>query len=283
MRGLAEGRGSTIRTSPVSDFYRRKGHEAYAFVDLGSHLELGASYRRDTYGSLEATSKGRLFASDDPTPNPEIDEGVMGSVIFSAAWQARSELFGKPPIRRRHGLLRRSLFGTYWERPSDPAGRGDARVRVARSRRQLRLPQTHRRAARPPLTGEPQNRRPHPRRGVGWRASEAEAVRRRRCRNAAADTPSNTSAASASLSAPSSGASRAVAPRASSSSMISGRHGRTTATRAGKSGVGLGVQFPPRDILHIRFDLAYALNEFSVDGEVGERELRPILKIRLPF
>ena len=50
-----------------------------------------------------------------------------------------------------------------------------------------------------------------------------------------------------------------------------------------KSGVGLGLQFPPRDTLHVRFDVGYALNEFAVDGEVGERELRPILKIRLPF
>ena len=50
-----------------------------------------------------------------------------------------------------------------------------------------------------------------------------------------------------------------------------------------KSSIGLGVQYPSRGMLHIRFDVGYALNGFIVDGEPGTRGLRPILKIRLPF
>ena len=282
VRGLDEGRGSTIRTSPVSDFFRRKGHEAYAFVEIGSHFEVGASYRRDTYGSLEATSQGRLFASDDPTPNPEIDEGVMGSVIVSAAWQARSELFGQPPIRRRQGLLRRSLFGTYWERPSD-----------------LRIEATLESA--PPdldgsfdfrrLIGALRGRHSQGNHRIDVRilagGSDGELPRQKQFAVGGAGTLRGypfkhfrgERFALGTLE-------WSIAGRRTPRLIFFYDIGATWSDDGDsgwKSGVGLGVQFPPRDTLHVRFDVGYALNEFAVDGEIAKRELRPILKIRLPF
>ncbi len=282
VRGLDEGGGSTLRTSPASDLFRRKGHEVYAFVEIGSRFELGASYRRDTYASLEATSKGRLFASNDPTPNPEIDEGVMGSVIVNAAWQARSELFNKPPIRRRHGLLRRSLFGTYWERPSDlrieatlesasPDLDGDFDFRrligALRGRHSLGA---HRFDVRV-LAGGSDGELPEQKRftigGAGTlRGYPFKLFRGQRFALGTLEW--------------------SVAGRRTPRVIFFYDIASTWSDDGDsgwKSGLGLGVQYPPRDTLHVRLDVAYALNDFSIDGEAAERELRPTLKIRLPF
>src|SRR5262249_34005172 len=50
--GLEEAPGGTINTGKNSDYFRRLGHEAYAFFRAGRTTQLGVSFRSDGYTSL---------------------------------------------------------------------------------------------------------------------------------------------------------------------------------------------------------------------------------------
>jgi hypothetical protein len=89
------------------DYYRRRGHEAYGFVRLGSRAHLGLSWRSDDFTSL-------VEREGETRPNPAIDEGLMRSMIATVRWANRGELFATRQ-RERDSFLLRSLYGTRME------------------------------------------------------------------------------------------------------------------------------------------------------------------------
>lgn len=99
--------------SSTRDYYRRKGHEAYAFVRLFAGAQLGLSWRSDDFQSLPVVSKGR-FRGTDERPNPAIDEGSMRSMIATVRWANHGELF-ETRQHERDSFLLRSLYDTRME------------------------------------------------------------------------------------------------------------------------------------------------------------------------
>jgi surface antigen Omp85-like protein/surface antigen-like variable number repeat protein len=112
--GFEEPPTLILPSSPTRDYYRRRGHEAYAFVRLFPGAHLGLSWRGDDFFSLPVVSSGRLFSKKDPRPNPAIDEGSMRSLIATVRWASRGELF-ETRRRERDSFLLRSLYGTRME------------------------------------------------------------------------------------------------------------------------------------------------------------------------
>lgn len=105
-RGLEQPDTVVIAFGTTQDFYRRHGHEAYVFERLGSRAQAGITFRADRFESLPITNDGHLFSSEEPRPNPAIDEGSMRSVIFTLRWSAREELFDGARSERVSRLLR---------------------------------------------------------------------------------------------------------------------------------------------------------------------------------
>jgi hypothetical protein len=116
-RGLEEAHGETLLTESLSDYFRRRGHEAYAFLLPTPRFELGLSWRRDRYESLQTTTRWTLFDATPPKRNLPVEEGQMSSIIGSLRLTSAAQLDGRPPHERRPSLLHRSLYGTFWEPP----------------------------------------------------------------------------------------------------------------------------------------------------------------------
>jgi hypothetical protein len=92
-RGLEEGTGGIINSQSVSDFFRRIGHYAFAFVHARPGLEVGASFRSDYYTSLPVVTDDSLFGYKEPRPNPPIEEGRLRSIVLAAGWTSKGKLF----------------------------------------------------------------------------------------------------------------------------------------------------------------------------------------------
>lgn len=107
--GLEEAKGAAVSTSRARDFFKRTGHEAYAFLRLSPRAEIGLTYRDDEYASLAVTT-------DDENPNPEIDPGLARSFIATVRYSSRDALFDKRNTQR-HSYLQRSLYGLYHNPP----------------------------------------------------------------------------------------------------------------------------------------------------------------------
>ena len=93
--------------SIVDDYYRRRGHEAYAFVRPHPRLHLGASWRRDDFRTMPVVADDVLFLlKRRPRPNPEVAQGERTSVILSARWAARGALYPSGGAERDSFLVR---------------------------------------------------------------------------------------------------------------------------------------------------------------------------------
>ena len=126
--GFEEPPALILPSASTRDYYRRRGHEAYAFVRLFSGAHLGLTWRGDDYESQPVVSSGRFFSKKDPRPNPAIDEGSMRSLIATVRWTNRGELF-ETRRRERDSFLLRSLYGTRMEEGQEL--RAEATLEVA--------------------------------------------------------------------------------------------------------------------------------------------------------
>jgi hypothetical protein len=77
---------SMIANRPESEYFRRTGVTAFATAHLAERLTLGAEYRLDRYTSLDAVKVPVIWNGDEVYPNPAIDAGLMGSVLFRLEW-----------------------------------------------------------------------------------------------------------------------------------------------------------------------------------------------------
>lgn len=115
--GLDEASGTSVLERSLSDLYRRRGHEAYAFVRLSERAQLGLAFRADRYESLELGTDGNPFGGGSPRPNPAIDQGDQRSLLVSVRWAKSQALFSSADGERR-SYLQRSLWGSLQEPPS---------------------------------------------------------------------------------------------------------------------------------------------------------------------
>jgi hemolysin activation/secretion protein len=96
--GLEEAPGGAINTEENSDYFRRLGHEAYAFFRAARTTEIGVSFRSDGYTSLPVVT-----GSDEP--NPAIEEGRMRSFVGAVRWASEGDLFRDRATARDSYLL----------------------------------------------------------------------------------------------------------------------------------------------------------------------------------
>lgn len=115
--GLDEAGGTSVLERSLSDFYRRRGHEAYAFLRLSERAQVGLAYRADRYESLELTTDGHPFGGGTPRPNPAVDAGDQRGLLLSVRWAQNVALFASADGERR-SFLQRSLWGSTSEAPS---------------------------------------------------------------------------------------------------------------------------------------------------------------------
>jgi hypothetical protein len=101
-----------VRFAAVSeDYFRRRGHEAYAFLRPSPRLHLGVSYRRDRFESLPVvTDDSILFFKRTPRPNPQVAEGARDAVLLTARWTAGGPLYATP-VAERDSFLVREPYG----------------------------------------------------------------------------------------------------------------------------------------------------------------------------
>jgi outer membrane protein insertion porin family len=112
--GFEETPSWIITSEQVKDYYRRRGHEAYAFFRLGRRAQLGLTWRSDEFESLDIHSDGVLFLNKTPDLNPAIDDGSLRSGIATLRWANRGDLFSTRRLERE-GFLVRSLYDTRME------------------------------------------------------------------------------------------------------------------------------------------------------------------------
>lgn len=104
-----EARGASVTTAIGREFFKRQGHEAYAFARLSKQAQLGITFRSDDYASLPVTNNSN-------EPNPEIDAGLSRSLIGTLRFSSSGALFQRRSTER-HSLLQRSLYGLYHDVP----------------------------------------------------------------------------------------------------------------------------------------------------------------------
>ena len=112
--GFEETPAWIITSEQVKDYYRRRGHEAYAFVRLGHRGQMGVTWRGDRFETLDIHSDGVLFLNKTPVPNPAIDDGDMRSGIVTLRWANQPDLFGTRRLERESFLVR-SLYDSRME------------------------------------------------------------------------------------------------------------------------------------------------------------------------
>ncbi|HUG53856.1 MAG TPA: BamA/TamA family outer membrane protein [Vicinamibacteria bacterium] len=108
--------GNPRPTAIFEDYFRRRGHEAFAFVRPSPRLHLGLSWRRDRFESLPVVADDSLFFfffSRRPRPNPEIAPGERDAVLFTARWAARAPLYARAVDERDSFLLHDPYGGAF--------------------------------------------------------------------------------------------------------------------------------------------------------------------------
>lgn len=121
--GVERWPGTTVFFEPFDDYYRRRGHEAYAFLRPSPRLHLGASFRADRHESLAVEA-----GDEDTRPNPPVSAGDMRSVVVSARWAWDDALHSDWPLER-NSYLSRTLQGDLFQR--DQGVRAEATFEVA--------------------------------------------------------------------------------------------------------------------------------------------------------
>ena len=119
--GLEEAPGTAIVLGEYADYFRRQGHEAYAFARIGSRSEIGLSWRSDDYRSLPV-------ATGSTDPNPPTTEGRMRSLVATARFTSAGDLHPSGSSERA-SFLQRDLYGVPREPPR--ALRAEATFEVA--------------------------------------------------------------------------------------------------------------------------------------------------------
>ena len=120
--------GARIYFNIFEDYYRRRGHQAYAFARVTPRFQIGAAWRSDDYRTLPVTADDQIVFSDERTWNPEVAEGRMRSVLGVARWAWKSDVFRRWSDERE-SLLMRNPYGTTFEREQE--ARVEASLEVA--------------------------------------------------------------------------------------------------------------------------------------------------------
>lgn len=114
-RPIEGPRGRPIPFHIVDEYYRRRGDEAYVFLRPTPRAHLGVSFRNDVHRSLPVVADDSIvFFTRRPRPNPEVGEGRMRSLLFTARWARLAPLFSDWQSERDSFLLR-TLYGTPFE------------------------------------------------------------------------------------------------------------------------------------------------------------------------
>jgi outer membrane protein assembly factor BamA len=121
--GLERWPGTPIYFDTFEDYYRRRGHEAYAFWRPSPNLHVGVSYRADRFESLPIA-----IDADDVRPNPPVTDGRMRSLLATGRWSWDGGL-SPDWTAERDSFLLRSLQGDLFQR--DQAVRAEGTLEVA--------------------------------------------------------------------------------------------------------------------------------------------------------
>jgi outer membrane protein assembly factor BamA len=121
--GLERWPGTPIYFDTFEDYYRRRGHEAYAFWRPSPNLHAGVSYRADRFQSLPVE-----VDADDVRPNPPVADGRMRSLLLTGRWSWDNGL-SPDWTAERDSFLLRSLQGDLFQR--DQAVRAEGTLEVA--------------------------------------------------------------------------------------------------------------------------------------------------------
>jgi hypothetical protein len=106
--------GRTRAFSITEDYFRRRGHEAYAFVRPSPRLHLGLSFRHDRFESLPiVTNDTIIFFNRKPRPNPEVDEGTRDTWIVTGRWAVKGALYPNE-VAERDAFLVRDPYGDHF-------------------------------------------------------------------------------------------------------------------------------------------------------------------------
>lgn len=119
--GLEEARGTAIVLQQYTDYFRRRGGEAYIFARVTRHAQVGVAGRSDDYRSLPV-------ATDSDRPNPPVPEGHMRSLVATARFSSAEDLY-PTKVSERASFLQRSLYGLSREPPH--AFRAEATLETA--------------------------------------------------------------------------------------------------------------------------------------------------------
>jgi surface antigen Omp85-like protein len=107
-------RGRSWHFSILEDYYRRRGHEAYAFVRLSPRVHLGLTGRLDDFESLPVEAVDRLFLiAREARPNPAVTDGRLRSLVLTGRWAAREALYADSASERDSYLVRNPFGGPY--------------------------------------------------------------------------------------------------------------------------------------------------------------------------
>jgi hypothetical protein len=93
----------------AAGYFRRRGHEAYAFYSARPDLQLGATFRSDDHESLHDEDASAEEARWDAAQG-----GLSRSLVGTVRYARGGALFATPR-RRREALLLRDLYGTRLE------------------------------------------------------------------------------------------------------------------------------------------------------------------------
>jgi len=121
-QGLEEAHGETFRTASTADYFRRIGHELYAWLSPVDRVSLRVAWRRERYESLATTTRWTLLDEDPPLPNAPVDELTIGAAVGRLSFDSGS-------VR---GADREDLLSSVQRRPDpfggEPVSAGSTRV-----------------------------------------------------------------------------------------------------------------------------------------------------------
>jgi len=90
----------------TEDYFRRRGHEAYAFLRPWPRVHFGVSYRRDRFESLPVLANDSVFFFPRTARlNPAVAEGTRNTVLLTARWAAGGPLYATPVAERDSFLV----------------------------------------------------------------------------------------------------------------------------------------------------------------------------------
>lgn len=121
--GLERWPGTPIYFETFEDYYRRRGHEAYAFWRPSANLHAGVTFRADRFESLPVEA-----GPDDVRPNPRVADGEMRALLATGRWSWDGGLSSEWAAERDSFLLR-SLQGDLFQR--DQSLRAEGTLEVA--------------------------------------------------------------------------------------------------------------------------------------------------------